>query len=377
MQKFQVFPKSQGVFPYIYLFYFMLPVSYALDEIGLRRIIAFILLTIFLISFRQLYWEDPDHFLYSLFLGIQLAILPILYIFYDFNYLFLGFFPASFIGWYTNKKHFITAASIFIFILTIPMCVFFIHSTMQDFIYILPFYMAMLISPFANRMLYKQQELTRQLDQANAQIKELVQRDERIRIARDLHDTLGHTLSLITLKSQLVEKTIKNNPEKALKEATEIKNTSRLALKQVRELVTDMRAFSITETLIEIRLILESAHIQFNLQEDINVNSIPRLTQNIISLCIKESITNIVKHSRATVCTMHMERDEGNIIVTIQDNGIGLASMNTTNGNGLKGISERLTLIEGTLSIESNNGVTITLSIPIVIRNGIEEGKVG
>ncbi len=353
-----------------------MPISYTFDLDGFYRILAFILLAIFLISYRQLYWQDTQHYLYSLLLGIQLAIILILLLF-DFNYIFLGFFPASFIGWYPKKKHFTTAMMTFSIVLTIPVYLYLKQNTFNDFIFILPFYLAMLFSPFATRSLYKKQILEHQLNEANAQIKELIKRDERIRIARDLHDTLGHTLSLITLKSQLVEKTINSNPDKALSEAIEIKNTSRLALKQVRELVSDMRAYTIAETLIEIRLILESAQIQFNLHENINVNSIPRLTQNIISLCLKEFVTNIVKHSHATACNIQIDRDEGNLIITIEDNGIGLNSSDSSNGNGLKGISERLSLIEGSLSIESSNGTSIKLSIPIVIRNGMEEGKVG
>ena len=376
MSDFKLFPKQQGIFPYINLIYFLLPASSTFKLEGFSRILTFILLAVFLISYRQLYWQDSSHYMYSVLLGIQLTIILILIVF-NFNYIFLGFFPASFIGWYPNKKYFTTAVTIYSIILSIPIYISLKENLIIDYIFILPFYMAMFLLPFGTRSLYKKQLLEHQLDEANAQIKELIKRDERIRIARDLHDTLGHTLSLITLKSQLVEKTIKNNPERALNEAKEIKNTSRLALKQVRELVSDMRALSISEALIEIKLILESAQIHLNLYEHVDINSIPRLTQNIISLSIKESVTNIVKHSQATICDIHIERDEGNLLITIQDNGIGILNLEKTNGNGLKGVSERLSLIEGSLSIKANNGTTIRLTIPIVIRNGMEEGKIG
>ena len=87
------------------------------------------------------------------------------------------------------------------------------------------------------------------MDQANEQIKELIKREERVRIARDLHDTLGHTLSLITLQSQLVQRLAEKHPERAKAEAKEIEMTSRSALRQVRELVSDMRAITIAEEL--------------------------------------------------------------------------------------------------------------------------------
>lgn len=77
----------------------------------------------------------------------------------------------------------------------------------------------------------RRMELEQKLDEANQHIKELVKREERVRIARDLHDTLGHTLSLLTLKSQLVQRIIASAPERARKEAREMETTSRSDLK--------------------------------------------------------------------------------------------------------------------------------------------------
>ena len=175
----------------------------------------------------------------------------------------MGFFPANFIGWYFDKKKFKIALISFILMELIPA---FYHGLFfsTNTLYILPFLVIMILSPFGIRSMNKRMELEKQLDQANEKIKELVKREERTRIARDLHDTLGHTLSLITLKSQLVEKLTKIDPERAQIEAKEIEKTSRSALKQVRELVTSMRAITIAEELIQVQEILQAAGIAYH-----------------------------------------------------------------------------------------------------------------
>ncbi|MCB6771060.1 histidine kinase, partial [Veillonella atypica] len=106
-------------------------------------------------------------------------------------------------------------------------------------------------------------ELERKLDQANQRIAELIKREERVRISRDLHDKLGHTLSLLTLKSQLVQRLISIDTERAQQEAKEIELTSRAVLKQVRELVSDLRTITIAEELVQIQQILRAANFTY------------------------------------------------------------------------------------------------------------------
>ena len=110
-------------------------------------------------------------------------------------------------------------------------------------------------------------ELKNQLNEANEQIKTLIKQEERVRIARDLHDTLGHTLSLITLQSQVIQR-IANDPDKVRAEAKEIEQTSRSALQQVRELVSDMRVSTIEEELVHMEQILAAGNIEFHCNVD-------------------------------------------------------------------------------------------------------------
>lgn len=211
----------------------------------------------------------------------------------------------------------------------------------------------------------KRMELEKQLDQANQQIKELVKREERLRIARDLHDTLGHTLSLLTLKSQLVQRLTAIDPERARIEAKEMEVTSRAALKQVRELVSDMRAATIAEELLQIQQFLKAAGIDYHYNGEDDFAEISPFTQNIMSLCLREAATNVVKHSRAKNCFISIYRTSDHFKVIIKDDGIGMADHHSY-GNGLNGIKERLDLIDGTLFLFNHNGTVLEMTVPII-----------
>jgi two-component system sensor histidine kinase DesK len=196
---------------------------------------------------------------FSFWLGVQMGIIFLLSMFYNPNILFMGYFPANFIGYYSEKKSFYKALILFAIIQTIPLLINIGKYSFESMVYFFPFFVIMLLSPFGIRSMNRRMDLERQLDFANEQINQLVKKEERMRIARDLHDTLGHTLSLLTLKSQIVGKLALNKPEQARIEAKEMEAISRTALKQVRELVSDMRAITIAEELVEVQTILEVA----------------------------------------------------------------------------------------------------------------------
>ncbi len=293
----------------------------------------------------------------------------------------MGFFPASFIGLYKQEKQFKIALAALIIIILLAI---FKAGLDADFdplnlTYIIPFMVVMIMMPFANRSHQKRKELQKQLNAANAQIELLIKREERVRIARDLHDTLGHTLSLITLKSQLVEKLVTRDPVRAAAEASEIQLTSRAALQQVRELVSDMRTTTISEELAETEHILQAAHIQLHIS-GAAPSMLPPLMQNIISMCIKESVTNMIKHSAATDCSIRFTLTPSLITVSIEDNGIGLPdnSSDQQYGNGLNGMKERLGLIEGTLLLENGDsaGCKLTIQVPLTVKTQQQEESV-
>ncbi|WP_077620549.1 sensor histidine kinase [Bacillus sinesaloumensis] len=366
IRDFRVFPAKFGFFPYVFLIYLALPSYYVAVEHGWKRIAGIGLLLIFLITYRQLYNSSSTK-LYTFWLVLQLFIIIILAVSFNLYNIFLGFFSAHFIGWYRDRKLFNRALGLLAIAILLPFLIRWDAIVLDDVFYSAIFIVIMLISPFGIRSMNSRMELEKQLEEANEQIEELVKREERMRIARDLHDTLGHTLSMITLKSQLVHKLISKDIEKAKLETKEIERTSRSALRQVRELVSDMRAITIAEELIETENILETAGISFQFEGDSKLEDVPLLTQNILSMCLKEGITNVVKHSNARKCTVELSQKTGQIELTVYDNGKGLGE-NTMYGNGLKGINERLRLIEGFVEVLSNNGTKLIITVPIIAK---------
>lgn len=336
-------------------------------------ILGYVMIGVFALSYRQLYFAS-EHGSFSYWIALQMVIIFILSYLYNPYNLFMGFFTANFIGYYTNSVKFKISLIFLAIIEIIPMILNIGERHPREYLFLFPFIVIMLMSPFGIRSMNKHQQLELKLDEANEHIKVLVKREERMRIARDLHDTLGHTLSLITLKSQLVERLITKDPQHAQFEAKEIERTSRAALRQVRELVSDMRAVSVAEELLEVQVILDSADITSYFEGDAKLTGIPDLTQNILSLCLREAITNIVKHSRAKNCTVRIEQKMAYVTLIISDDGIGLHE-DHHDGNGLKGMVERLSLIGGSLEVSSVKGTTLTVTIPIIIKDQKEEGS--
>ncbi|MFC5465445.1 sensor histidine kinase [Lederbergia graminis] len=369
MKDFQLFPKRFGLLPYVFLIYLIMPLYYVVMEAGIKAVIGYILLTIFLVSYQQLYWIQNVK-LYVCWIAVQIAIVVVLSVFYEPYNLFMGFFPSHFIGWFEKKKHFHIALVIFGVVMLITNVI--VSFQGFNFLFFLPFLFVMIISPYGVRSMNRRIELEMQLDQANEQLKMLVKREERVRIARDLHDTLGHTLSLITLQSQLVQRLADKNPDRVKQEAKEIEMTSRSALQQVRELVSDMRAISIKEELAQMQQIIEAAGIAFHSDIDDSALELSLLQQNIIGLCLREAGTNIVRHSNASQCQLSIKKGKGHFIIRVDDDGIGF-NEHEVKGNGLKGMKERLELINGELFIRSEQGTTIIMRIPIVLRQEKEE----
>jgi two-component system, NarL family, sensor histidine kinase DesK len=371
-QEFHIFPKRFGFFPYIWLVYILFPLYYVSIEQGSKLVIGYLMIALFLVTYRQLYCT-PSNRRFTIWLSIQLAIIFIFCLFYNLNFLFLGFFPANFIGWFTDKKMFKLGLLSLVFVEVVPFLITIGQSGLSyEYLYVIPFMIIMVITPFGIRSMNKRMDLEKQLEKANQQINELVKREERLRIARDLHDTLGHTLSLLTLKSQLVQRLTTVDPEKARHEAKEIERTSRAALKQVRELVSDMRSATITEELLHVQEILKASSISYHYTGDTDFEELAPFTQNMICMCLREAATNVVKHSKAKNCFVTIQQDPHHFKVIVQDDGMGHSNTNQF-GNGLNGMKERLDLIDGLLSVSNNRGTKLEITLPI-IQKGSKEG---
>lgn len=370
VKNFRLFPKRFGYIPYIFLVYLVLPLYQVNKEVGVKAVIGYGLLLLFFITYRQCYQPIHIRKFYG-WLSIQVAITVIFVIFYDPYSIFLGFYSSNFVGWINDNKRFKDAWIVFASIILVCAGWIWFQNGFISFSSVLPFLVVIIFSPYGIKHLNERMELKNQLNEANEQIKTLIKQEERVRIARDLHDTLGHTLSLITLQSQVIQR-IANDPGKVQAEAKEIEQTSRSALQQVRELVSDMRVSTIEEELAHMERILTAANVEFQCNALDTITELSPLQQNIAGMCLREASTNIVKHSKATKCTVTLLQDLQGLKIQIHDNGTGIAGRPW--GNGLKGMSERLSLLEGEMKVESKMGTAITISIPIVVKT--KEGAV-
>ena len=369
-KRMKIFPKHMGFFPYMWLVYLLFPIYNLTQVSGWKLVMGIGMLIVFIITYRQLYFVQKTFVLWAF---IQMILTFLFAIFYNPFMIFFGFFTASATGFAPSKKVFRVLLCLLVVMLGAFVFVNMNQLTPANLVNIVPMFILMLLTPFGMRNFNQKKMLKNQLNEANEQIKDLVKREERQRIARDLHDTLGHTLSLITLKSQLVEKLIVKNPERASVEAKEITQTSRTALKQLRELISDMRMITVEEELEQIKAILQAANIELEIEQEASASSLSPIEQNILGMCLREAVTNVVKHSKATHCTVSVLESQGELILTVEDNGVGLTDQNH-DGNGIRGMKERIALIDGFVELGTiNPGTLLTVKVPVVIRTGKDE----
>jgi two-component system sensor histidine kinase DesK len=197
---------------------------------------------------------------------------------------------------------------------------------------------------------------------AHDEIEHLAKVAERERIARDLHDLLGHTLSVIILKSELASKLAERDPERAREEIRDVERISRDALTQVRAAVRGYRSGGLQAEIESARDALDAANV--TLECDLGQLPLPPAHEAVIALAIREAVTNIVRHAHATRCRIALTPHNGSYAVTIADNGRGGEA---TFGNGLNGMRERIETLGGTLSRDGSNGTAVTITMPLAM----------
>jgi len=371
----QLFLRNTGISPYVWVVFYILPFYFIFRSPSTYQIAIGIVLTLGFFVTYVLSFISRGRLVY-LWTLLQIAISAVMA--YVFSYIYFFLFPAYFIGRIQGKASFISLYTILV--ITAYATVNYEFLT-RDAILItqLPFVFICLIAvtllPVNTHNKNKEVRLQGQLEDANKRIAELVKLDERQRIARDLHDTLGQQLSLIGLKSDLASRLIRTNPDKALAELTDIHQTARVALQEVRELVTEMRGMKLEDEIFTIKKMLQAADIAFQLEGEPKLKATSQLAENVACMCLKEAVTNVVKHSGATLCTISIEETNTGLTVRIKDNGSGMPGSPGGKGNGLRGMKERVEFVNGNMSIRSNKGTTITIRIPSVVKPSIKEGR--
>jgi two-component system, NarL family, sensor histidine kinase DesK len=198
------------------------------------------------------------------------------------------------------------------------------------------------------------------LQLAQDEIEHLAKVAERERIARDLHDLLGHTLSLITLKAELARKLVDRDPQRAKQEMQDVEHTSRAALADVREAISGYRGQGLAAELLRARRTLETAGISV----DCEASEVPLspAQETVLALALREAVTNVVRHAQAGICSVRLAREEQLCTLEIADNGCGA---NGPEGNGLRGMRERLEAIGGSLQRRTAPGTRLVIHLPL------------
>jgi two-component system, NarL family, sensor histidine kinase DesK len=218
----------------------------------------------------------------------------------------------------------------------------------------------MLVVGASNTFIARQKRADTKLRMAQEEIEQLAAVAERERIARDLHDVLGHTLSVIVLKAELAGRLIERDPQRAAQEIADVEKTARTALSEVREAIGGYRSQGLPAEMELARNTLQAAGVALACE-----SPLPHLhaaEETVLCLAVREAVTNIVRHAQATHCRIRFTTSgDGYHSLLISDDG---AHPKLQEGNGLRGMRERIQSLGGRLSITADPGITLLIELP-------------
>ena len=202
---------------------------------------------------------------------------------------------------------------------------------------------------------------------SHEEVRRLAALAERERIGRDLHDLLGHTLSMVALKSDLAGRLLERDAAAAGQEIAEVSRVAREALAQVRGAVSGIRAAGIAAELASAKLLLETEGIAFDYRFDdtFGRRALPPDVEHVLAMTVREAATNIQRHARARTASARFGIEQGEAVLRIGDDGRGGAIVP---GNGLVGMRERIESVHGRLRIDAgtNRGTQLVARVPCV-----------
>lgn len=235
--------------------------------------------------------------------------------------------------------------------------------------------MFLIVLGVSNTFVGQQKRADSKLRLAHEEIEQLAAMAERERIARDLHDVLGHTLSVIVLKSELAGRLLREgaaqDPARAAREIADVESTARTALREVRDAIGGYRAQGLAAEIEQARRTLDAAGVALRcaaVTPELSGGSANRaipmtVTQEtVLSLAVREAVTNIVRHAEASVCRVSISTTGSFHALEVEDDGHHPIERE---GNGLRGMRERVAALGGAFSIESGAGTRLTIRLPI------------
>ena len=201
---------------------------------------------------------------------------------------------------------------------------------------------------------------------------------ERLRFARDMHDLLGHTLSVMVVKAQVTRKLVSRDPAQAERQAMDIEEIGRGALSEVRQAIAGYRGRGLARELEASRAALADAGITAEVRQD--GPPVPAGADALLGWVVREGVTNVIRHSGGRHCQIAVHSQDGRVSVTISDDGGAAAPPSpgeaappvTAGGHGLKGLRERLAADGGTLEAgpRDGGGFRLSAAVPVPVRAG-------
>jgi two-component system, NarL family, sensor histidine kinase DesK len=212
----------------------------------------------------------------------------------------------------------------------------------------------------------------RELQQARRELARIAVDEERLRFARDLHDLLGHTLSVMVVKAQAVRRLAARDPGLAAEQAADIETVGRQALTEVREAVTGYRGRGLARELEAARIALADAGLTAVIRQD--GNPMPAEADALLGWVIREGVTNVIRHSGGRRCEIDVRHAEGAATAEIRDDGSGGPPAKLpSGGHGLDGLAERAAAAGGTLEAGpcAGGGYRLAVSLPAASREEV------
>lgn len=221
----------------------------------------------------------------------------------------------------------------------------------------------LLIVGGSNIFIANQRRADCKLRLAHEEIEALAAMAERERIARDLHDVLGHTLSVIVLKAELAKRLMEADPERAASEIADVERTARSALAEVREAIGGYRARGLAAEIEVARRALDAAGVTLVAEAaPTTAAGLTAAEETVLALAVREAVTNIVRHAQAKTCRLRFVTAQGHRRLQVEDDGQHPLERE---GNGLRGMRERVEALGGSVTLDRSCGTRLSIELPL------------
>jgi two-component system sensor histidine kinase DesK len=216
---------------------------------------------------------------------------------------------------------------------------------------------------FVNRYQRRMWDLHQEAYAARDALARLAVTEERLRFSRDLHDLLGHSLSLIAVKSELAMRTARADPDRAGAEMADVQRAAREALREVRAAVRGYRAVELDAELAGVRAVLEAAGVRCDIGD--LPGGLPPEVRSVLAWVIREGATNVIKHSEARDCAITLTLYGGSVVMEMRNDGVRGAAADA--GSGLTGLTERVAVLGGEITAgrHGRDGFLLRAAVPL------------